>query len=336
MFNLSIREKLFILFFLSALVFLIPKPSFAQTNSSLPTGSFDAASCTALIGSNVVDDDSPLTNIQIDFWMEQGAAGTPNADIPLGNIFIGSAWTTNRNFSFNPQSIPTTFTEGSRTYNPKAYFFTGRQRNVSAYAINVNSSGVRQDYDSAGNHLDPRLGVKTVNCSASVPTPTPSSTSTPTSTPTATATPSPTPTPTPTSMPTPTRTPTPTATATPSPTPNPSCGCNSPSLTEGTCTSACLFDKYSDVNYSNPIKCVLSVSMFNSTPTNEQKTGWCRSSLRTRGDADGNGRVNDLDYFYYVSVVNGGKIPQTVNVDFNGDGEVGVNDRSVIIRSLRP
>jgi hypothetical protein len=41
-----------------------------------------------------------------------------------------------------------------------------------------------------------------------------------------------------------------------------------------------------------------------------------------------------MDYFYYVGAVNGGRIPPSVNPDFNGDGEVGTSDRVIIIRSL--
>lgn len=55
---------------------------------------------------------------------------------------------------------------------------------------------------------------------------------------------------------------------------------------------------------------------------------------RSSGDADGNGIVNMADYYYYVAAANGGSIPTTVNPDVNGDGEVGVADRRIIINAL--
>ncbi|QQG44314.1 MAG: beta-galactosidase [Candidatus Roizmanbacteria bacterium] len=53
-----------------------------------------------------------------------------------------------------------------------------------------------------------------------------------------------------------------------------------------------------------------------------------------QGDADGNGVVNSVDYFYYVASVNGGHVPSSVNLDFNEDGEVGLFDRAIIISHI--
>ncbi len=119
----------------------------------------------------------------------------------------------------------------------------------------------------------------------------------------------------PRNTPIPTRTPTPTG---PSPTINPNCQCAS-----DVCSADCSFDYNSQVtSYTKSPKCSLSSSLFSTPPTDLQKRGWCKS-LRVRGDADGNGVVDAfLDYLYYVTVVSGGKIPQNVNPDFNGDGEV--------------
>jgi hypothetical protein len=74
--------------------------------------------------------------------------------------------------------------------------------------------------------------------------------------------------------------------------------------------------------------------MFNQTPSTDNKNSWCQRPKRTQGDVDGNGIINTTDYFYYVAAVNGGKVPTNVNPDVNGDGEVGVSDREIIIRSL--
>lgn len=125
----------------------------------------------------------------------------------------------------------------------------------------------------------------------------------------------------------PTATPTP---AVPTVTPNPNCICNADA-----CTSSCIFDRFGDpITYANPIKCSLSDSIFSTPPTD--KNIWCQRNMRTKGDADGVGGINSTDYFYYVSAVNGGKIPLTVNPDFNGDGEVGASDRAIIVKSLTP
>ena len=58
--------------------------------------------------------------------------------------------------------------------------------------------------------------------------------------------------------------------------------------------------------------------------------------MRTKGDADGNGTINNMDYFYYISAVVGGKIPVTVNPDFDGDGAVSNLDREIVIKTLNP
>lgn len=121
----------------------------------------------------------------------------------------------------------------------------------------------------------------------------------------------------------------------PTPTPNPNCLC-----TSGSCTAAptCLFDKYNTgFTYGSPIKCNLDNSLFFSTPTDTNKTGWCQSYLRQKGDANGDGKVDALDYFYFVSVKSASaKIPATVNVDFNGDGNItNEGDRAIIVKSLK-
>lgn len=129
-----------------------------------------------------------------------------------------------------------------------------------------------------------------------------------------------------------TGTPTPTETV-PTPTDNPNCKCNSLK----NCTTQCQFDKFSDVTtYSNTIKCGLADTVFQTAPTADNKTGWCRAEKRTKGDADGDGTVTFKDYFYYVTAKLGFKIPATVNPDFNGDDAVNAEDGVIIIKSLKP
>ncbi|MDO9028774.1 MAG: hypothetical protein Q7U68_07985, partial [Candidatus Roizmanbacteria bacterium] len=118
----------------------------------------------------------------------------------------------------------------------------------------------------------------------------------------------------------------------PTPTPNPACVCG----TNGSCTNECFLDKFPvDVNYTTPLKCSLGNELFQSVPTADQKTGWCRAYKRPRGDANSDGIVRLLDYFYYVSVQAGSKVPATVNIDFNGDNLISLADRAILIKSLK-
>jgi hypothetical protein len=43
-----------------------------------------------------------------------------------------------------------------------------------------------------------------------------------------------------------------------------------------------------------------------------------------------------IDYYYLVLALNGGKIPPSVNLDFNGDGQIGLSDRAIIVKTLHP
>lgn len=101
------------------------------------------------------------------------------------------------------------------------------------------------------------------------------------------------------------------------------------------CTSSCSFDTYSDITYASPIKCSLPSSLFTATPSVDNQYNWCQSTKRTKGDTDSGGVVDNIDYLYYVTAVNGGKLPPKVNPDVNGDGEVGVADREIIMKTLQ-
>ncbi len=121
----------------------------------------------------------------------------------------------------------------------------------------------------------------------------------------------------------------------PTPTPNPACVC----AAAGTCVTACFFDKYpaaANLTYTDPIKCSVGNDLFKTVPTATDKTNWCRYYLRTRGDANGDGKVNRIDYFYFVSAKHGGKLPASVNIDFNGDGFISQDDRKIIMKTLKP
>jgi hypothetical protein len=58
--------------------------------------------------------------------------------------------------------------------------------------------------------------------------------------------------------------------------------------------------------------------------------------LRSQGDANCDGKVDMIDYYYLVLALNGGKTPSSVNPDFNGDGEIGLADRTIIVKTLHP
>lgn len=133
-----------------------------------------------------------------------------------------------------------------------------------------------------------------------------------------------------------TPTPTPTGGAvTPTPTINVACVCN----TAGACSSQCQsqFSKYPATvitTYSNPIKCGVAATFFQTAPTAGNKNDWCRRPQKTKGDADGNDKINLMDYFYYVQAKSGGKIPAQINPDFNGDNAINNEDRIIILKTL--
>lgn len=118
----------------------------------------------------------------------------------------------------------------------------------------------------------------------------------------------------------------------PTPTPVATCLCASNS-----CAASCFFDKFpAGVTYNAPIKCN-SPGAYVSVPTAANKNQFCRNYLRVRGDVNGDGKVNILDYFYYISAtVFGAKLPPTANIDFNGDGVVSSADKTILMKSLKP
>lgn len=120
----------------------------------------------------------------------------------------------------------------------------------------------------------------------------------------------------------------------PTPTPNAACVCS----TAGACATVCFFDKFpapTGFVYSSPIKCNLGNNIFQSVPTATDKTNWCRYYFKTKSDANGDGTVSLLDYFYYVSAQFGAKVPANVNLDFNGDNLISSVDRVILIKSLK-
>ena len=138
----------------------------------------------------------------------------------------------------------------------------------------------------------------------------------------------------------PTASPTPIASVTPNPptlTPVPGFLCD----TNDSCADVCTFDKYNNTGgisstiYAVPLKCSLPNTLFITNPSVNDKTAWCQMNKRTRGDADGSGVITNADYFYFVTALNGGKIPTTVNPDFSGDGTINADDRKIVVATLK-
>jgi len=162
------------------------------------------------------------------------------------------------------------------------------------------------------------------------PTMTPTPTSGPTSTPVPgepTSTPVP---PTATLVP-PTVTPIP-PTETPIPptaTPAPGCDCDASS----NCTSVCpvnqAANQFSDVTYANPIKCSRETSIVGPTPDAAGEVAYCQRPYRVKGDANGDGVVDQNDYAIYLRAVLGAPIASSANPDFNGDGTVSPTDLAI-------
>lgn len=118
----------------------------------------------------------------------------------------------------------------------------------------------------------------------------------------------------------------------PTPVPPASCVCGG----TGECATTCVYNKIGGITYSTPIKCNLSTTLFSSVPTATDKNNWCKRFTKTAGDANGDGNVNMLDYFYYVQAIYGGKVPPSVNLDFNGDGFITSVDHDILIKALKP
>lgn len=70
------------------------------------------------------------------------------------------------------------------------------------------------------------------------------------------------------------------------------------------------------------------------SPGTVQQSLVCAGSTAVEGDSNGDGVVDFLDYFYYISAKYGGGVPLTVKVDFNKDGAVDDKDRQILIPSL--
>lgn len=136
--------------------FLAALPS--ATADVKPTGSFTAASCTSMSGT-ATDSNFSSGSLQVDFWLLSSENSGLSSDAFLGSAFTNSS---TQAFNLNPQGITDTVARDA--------LFTGSNRTVRAYAINVDSTGTRQDRDSSNTFMHTDLGAQTVNCSSNVQT----------------------------------------------------------------------------------------------------------------------------------------------------------------------
>lgn len=85
-------------------------------------------------------------------------------------------------------------------------------------------------------------------------------------------------------------------------------------------------------HYSYPFKCSYETRILtNQPPSQQDKNSWCRLILndqkptprmRLKGDANGDSKINQLDYIIYLRANLGSPIYSQYNPDFNGDGKV--------------
>lgn len=141
----------------------------------------------------------------------------------------------------------------------------------------------------------------------------------------------------------------PPSTATPTPTPTGTtgvpqqpagCACGTADLCNGSCTN---FQKLSDpalaYGYTPAFHCSMPAAYYTSAPEASDKDNNCKRALRGKGasgaEALTSSKIGIDDYMYYVQVVNGGKVPPGINVDFNGDGDVSPKDRAIIWKTWK-
>lgn len=119
----------------------------------------------------------------------------------------------------------------------------------------------------------------------------------------------------------------PTITSLPQPIPSQpdSCICKTDDMCDGSCLSV--------ASSSGTLKCSRE-SAIGPTPEASVKNSFCKRYYRSSGDIDGNNKIDTLDYFYYLRVVNGGQVPTEVNADVNGDGLVSPSDRAIVVQSI--
>lgn len=72
-----------------------------------------------------------------------------------------------------------------------------------------------------------------------------------------------------------------------------------------------------------------------STKDGADVNDYCTRPYRTIGDADGDGKVTDVDYLYTLRLMKGYPVTLNINADFNGDGVVDDKDLAIVKSSLK-
>jgi ferredoxin len=119
------------------------------------------------------------------------------------------------------------------------------------------------------------------------------------------------------------------------------CGC----ISTGICADVCPVNQQNNywnaasqnnISYAKPMKCfVLNPADYTSQPDNNLMNQFCNRNLRPKGDVDGQDGVTFIDYLYYVQIFSGGKLPNFVNADVNGDGSITPDDGKIIRNNVQ-
>ncbi len=118
----------------------------------------------------------------------------------------------------------------------------------------------------------------------------------------------------------------------PPPPPVTNCVCQ----TDNTCSSPCQFTKLTDIGYTDPISCFTPVRIHNIAPSSANKNAYCNRLRRTEGDANADGKIDVDDYLYFLTAISLGKVPVSVDPDFDGDGQIDLDDLTIWERSTNP
>ncbi len=97
------------------------------------------------------------------------------------------------------------------------------------------------------------------------------------------------------------------------------------------CDNTCTFEN----KPATPIKCVREIAVVGPTPGVDDKKAYCQRPRRTKGDANGDGLIDQNDYAIYLRASLSAPIASNDNPDFNGDGMVTPADLLILKNSIQ-